>query len=387
MHGMLRGFDATPGAVTDDAIAALRALELRGLDPLILGYHLVARTNPYQRLLYQAAWEHAIAPVPILREPAIDELTALARLGFPVALHLHWTSRILDGTASEAEAAARATAFLDQLDRFRDAGGRLVWTIHNILPHGAVMEAQEARLQSGIVERSEVVHVLAASTPELVAPWFTVPAEKVLRSPHPSYAGAYADTITSGQARHELGLGPDEVVFVVTGSIRAYKGLSDLLDALDLAPPDRPWRLLVGGLPSPDPGVPELLDRALLHPRVSLHARRIPPDEMQLFLRAADIAVLPYVRSLNSGVLMLALTFGLPVVVPTGGGLAELVTPSFARTFEAGDPVSLREALASSGSLLTPEARSAAAAVAASHAPGPLSDRFVRDLRTRLGLR
>jgi beta-1,4-mannosyltransferase len=418
MQGTLRGFDAFPGAVTDDAVAALRALEAGGTDgagaasgsgsgeahpearpgasrpearpdanrpdPLVLGYHLVARTNPYQRLLYQAAWDQGLAPVPVSRAPAIDELTALARLGFPMALHLHWTSRILEGTTTAAEAAAAASGFLDQLDAFRDAGGRLAWTVHNILPHGAEMEDEEARLQAGIVERSDVVHVLAAATPELVAPWFTIPGEKVLHVPHPSYAGAYADMVTRGQARHDLGLGADELVFVVMGAIRAYKGLGGLLDALDAAPPDRPWRLVVAGQPSDEPGVDEVLDRAILHPRVALHARRIPPDEMQLFLRAADIEVLPYVRSLNSGVLMLALTFGLPVVVPAGGGLAELVDSSFARTFEPGDPASLRDALAASVELLTPAARAAATAVADAHAPGPLSERFARGLRARM---
>jgi glycosyltransferase involved in cell wall biosynthesis len=218
-----------------------------------------------------------------------------------------------------------------------------------------------------------------------VSGWFAIPTDKVLEVPHPSYAGAYEDFITREQARHELGLWPDEIVHLVVGAIKPYKGLNELLDAWDsLAADGVPRRLVVAGGPSDEAGIAETLERAALHPSVLLHARKIPAAEMQIFLRAADVAVMPYLRSLNSGALMLALTFGLPVVVPAAGGLAEIVDERFARVFEAEVPESLSAALHAADELVNADARAAAAAAATERAPGPLSERFTRELRSRL---
>jgi beta-1,4-mannosyltransferase len=386
MEGRLRPNDPGPGVLTDEAVAAARAIEASGHEPLILGYHPVARMNPYHALLYQEALGSGVGAIPIVREDRIPELTELTRLGFSTALHLHWLNLVLAQADTLAEAQKARKGFLARIDRYRDAGGHLVWTVHNVLPHAARFEDEEARLSADIVERAEVVHILAPGTAGLVAPWFTIPPEKILQVAHPSYAGAYEDHVTREQARHELGIMPDELVHVVAGAIRPYKGLGELLDAWDTLPDDRPRRLVIAGGPSDERGVAELIERAAIHPTVLLHARKIPAPEMQLFLRAADVAVLPYVRSLNSGALMLALTFALPVIVPAGGGMAETVDARFARTFELSDRSSLVDALRSAGDLVTDQARMAAAEVAARHEPGPLSTRFATEIRARIGM-
>jgi glycosyltransferase involved in cell wall biosynthesis len=121
-----------------------------------------------------------------------------------------------------------------------------------------------------------------------------------------------------------------------------------------------------------------------VHPFVIVHPRTIPADEMQLFLGAADIVVLPYLRSLNSGVLMLAFTFGVPVVAPAVGGMIEVVTPETGRTFDPADEDGLRRALASADELRTPTARAAARAAADRHAPETLSAAFAAAVRERV---
>jgi glycosyltransferase involved in cell wall biosynthesis len=385
MDGRLRGPGQAPGDFTDEAIAALRALEATGPDPILLGYHPVARLNPYHSLLYQQSWKSGIGTVPILRDETFPELTELARLGFSTLLHLHWLNLVLVNARSAKEAGKDRRAFLDRLDRMRDAGGRIAWTVHNILPHAARFEDEEARLSADIVERSAVVHTMATRTPEIVAPWFTIPPEKILQVPHPSYLRAYEDRIGRDQARHELGLWPGEIVHVVLGAIRPYKGLYELLDAWDAISADgTARRLVIAGGPTDEPGVAELLERAAIHPSVLVHAGPVAPADVQLYLRAADVAVLPYVRALNSGALMLAVTFGLPVVVPSGGGLAEVIDERFARTFAIDDPAQLVTALREVEALDPQVARAAALEVAERHDPAVLSARFAEGLRARL---
>jgi glycosyltransferase involved in cell wall biosynthesis len=159
-----------------------------------------------------------------------------------------------------------------------------------------------------------------------------------------------------------------------------------LLDAFETLSERDPGRrqLVVAGAASPGPEVDDFLRRCVLHPFISLHEGRIPGEDMQLFLRAADIVVLPYLRSLNSGVLMLALSFGLPVVAPAVGGIAEVVTPDIGRTFTPGDADSLLAAMLAADELRNPEAREAALGRAREYDPGRLSADFSRAVVERI---
>jgi beta-1,4-mannosyltransferase len=373
-----------PGTFTVEATSGLRAVAAHA-DPILLGYFPTYLRNPYQPLLYSAAWGEGFAPVRMPRWTQFPELVALQSAGLHTVLHLHWLTSVLRDATSDAEARQLGDAFVADLDRYRDVGGRIVWTIHNILPHDTPFEAAEAVLSEAVARRAEVLHVLTASTAELVAPHYRLARELVVHVPHPSYRGAYPDHVSREDARHELGLGVDEFVVVAMGDIRPYKGLDELLDAWELVPADRPRRLVIAGMPGRDAGIGPLIERAAVDPRVLIDARFVPSDEVQVVLRAGDVAVLPYRRALNSGALMLALTFGLPVIVPEGGGLADAIEPSFARTFRPGDRASLVDALTGAPELATGAAGQAALAAARTLDPREVSERFARELRGRLG--
>jgi beta-1,4-mannosyltransferase len=388
VNGDLRGRSREPGAAAEDAAAALRQLEGLGFDePILLAYHPTSRLNPYQALLYSRSWKHGIAALPLYYLDDFDDVVAVASAaGARVVLHLHWTNKVLEDSPTEAAGRATLEKFVARLDRLLAAGGHLIWTVHNAIPHDARMPALEAALQQAIVDRSTIVHVLSANTRQTVAEWFTIPEDRVLHVPHPSYIGAYVDIVSPEAARFELGIPPDDTVYALLGAIKPYKGLEHLLDAFDVALQRDPGRrrLLVAGGPSAEPEVETFLRRCALHPFISLHARKIPGDEMPVFLRAADVAVLPYLRSLNSGVLMLALSFGIPVVAPAVGGIAEVVTPEIGRTFVPGDRDSLVAALLAADELRNPEAREAALRAARKYDPARLSDEFSRGVVDRL---
>jgi glycosyltransferase involved in cell wall biosynthesis len=376
---------AERGVITTEAVDALRAFGDGDPEPIILAYHPVARTNPFQDLLYREARAGRIAPVAVPELDDLEELLALARLGSRVVLHLHWLNRPLGRAATPAEAVRDGEAFLHRIDEVHAAGARVMWTLHNLLPHAARFEAEERRFRAAVASRMDLIHVMAADTADLVAPYFDVPRDRLLHVPHPSYLGAYPDITSRETARHQLGLMPDELVYLVLGAIQPYKGIGELLDAWDRMPHDGvPRRLVIAGAPTREAGTDALVERAVLHPDVLAYPRKIDANDMQRFLRAADVAVLPYVRSLNSGAQLLALTFGLPVIVPAGGGLAALVDGENSRTFDPEDPQSLTGALLAASDLATPVAREAAAATARRFDPSELSALFAKGVRARL---
>jgi beta-1,4-mannosyltransferase len=384
MERRVRPPDQPPGALTTEAAAALRTVATTDGERLLLGYYPHFTTNPFQALLYRAARAHGLAPVGVRSLDRIPELTGLQRAGIPTILHLHWLHLVLRGATSRAEAERLAGAFLRLLDDHLRAGGRLVWTVHNILPHEARFEDLEAHLSGEVAARCDVIHVLAAGTADYVRPHFVLPADRILHVPHMSYLGAYEDHVSRLDARHELGLLPDEFVFSVVGAIRPYKGLGTLLDAWQSLEPGLPRRLVIAGATTDEPGIAELIERAALDPSVIIDARKIPAGEIQVFLKAADAAVLPYLRSLNSGALSLAITFGLPVIVPEGGGLAEVIDERFARTVPPGEMAALAVALRDAPSWAGAEARAAALARARELAPEVVGERFATALRERI---
>ncbi len=374
------------GSVTAQALEAARDLGAVHPAPILLGYHPVMPGNPYAALLYGRAWEAGIAPVPVSTRAQFAELARLAADGHRVVLHLHWLNRPLGRATTAAEAAASGRAFLQLLDSLHQAGGRIAWTVHNLLPHAARFEEEECRFRGAVAARADVIHVMASGTRSLVAPYFELPEDRILHVPHPNYIGMYPDTVGRGQARHDLRLGPKELVYLALGSIRSYKGIDALLDAWgDLPRGDGPRRLLIAGQPAREPGVAELLQRAGTLADVVVHAGRIDLDAMGTYLRAADVAVLPYRRSLNSGALMLAMSFDLPVIVPAGGGLAELVDGRNGIAYEAGDRGRLADALRRAPEIATPAGRAAAGETARRYDAAVLSDRFAAGLRERLG--
>ena len=390
MIGLLRGRAPDRRNLVPDAVAALRHAESLGHpDPVLLAVHPIARVNPYQQLLYGQAWRHGVAPVPLYDLADLEVLETVARsAGVPLLLHLHWTNKLLEAATTEAEAHTVLDAFFQRLDRFRAGGGHVAWTVHNVIPHDARWPALEARLQQGIVDRATIVHTLSTNTADAVGEWFTIPEDRVVHVPHPSYRGAYQDMLSREQARWELGIETDETVYALLGAIKPYKGTDRLLAAFDRISHEQPGRrrLVVAGLPDKAGAADHFLEQCELHPFVLVHPRTIPADEMQLFLNAADIVVLPYIRSLNSGVLMLAFTFGVPVVAPAVGGIAEAITPQTGRTFDPADEASLLRALEAADELRTPAARAAARAAADRYDPATLSGAFAAAVRERVRL-
>ena len=121
---------------------------------------------------------------------------------------------------------------------------------------------------------------------------------------------------------------PDCCNLLYFGVIRPYKGVEDLVRAFDAIPPDeihRYWLTVVGetwegwALPS------ELITRSCYRDRITFLNSYVPDDEVDRIFGGADLVVLPYHRSSQSGPLHIALHYGLPVVVSAVGGLTEAV--------------------------------------------------------------
>lgn len=387
MQLFYRGFRAEPGSPVQEALAALRAHEpVSGRPPYLLGYGPVARMNPYQQLLYRGLPAAGVVSTPVLSLDSFEALLSLAPQASGVGLHLHWLNTVIGAARDGAEAEARVDAFTARLRAFRAADGRLVWTVHNVVPHDAVHIDAERRLQQEVADIVDLVHVMDPATQQVLGEDLRLDPDRLLVAPHPGYQGAYPRTTTREASRAMLGLHSDEAVFAMFGAIKPYKGIEEVYAGFDalIRRDDRPRRLIVAGPREDSRWARELVARLRRHPRVLVQDAAVPNDRMQFLLSAVDVVVLGHRRALNSGGALLGPTFAVPLLAARTGVLPHLLEDSFTEFFEAGDPVSAREGLRSAERLLDASAREAAFDFARRHHPDVVARGFAAELTARL---
>lgn len=316
-----RGMEFTPSALFNDAgiAPAGDAIPAVAQAPRILVYGPAANANRFQSLLYSAAGEADVGLVPLRNFLELDELPLFE----PFILHFHWLNVVTKPAAGDRDANARIDQFLASLDRLRSgAGARIVWTAHNVLPHDSRFAEADMRLRREMIERCDLVHCMTEQSIAGLAERFGLPRAKTFVTPHPSYEGAQPDYIDRASARKILGLAADAEILLSFGAVQGYKGYDTLRDAFDRLRsdmPDRALHLLIAGAPADPDEVAALYAWAGRRDDVTLLIEKIADEDLQLVFRAADIAVCPYRRTLNSGVTIMALSFGVPVVAPDEG--------------------------------------------------------------------
>ena len=165
---------------------------------------------------------------------------------------------------------------------------------------------------------------------------------------------AFPDTeLTPAEAKRRLGLRDDEKAILFFGRIRPYKGIEYLLDAFRLLSTDEQanYRLIVAGEPKKGSEdylheIQQSVERDFNQGQVILRIQFVPDEEMEVYLKGADVLVLPYKEIFQSGVLFLAYSFGLPVVATDVGSFREeIVEGNTGFLCKPGDPAELAKAI------------------------------------------
>lgn len=367
--------------VTAALPAARAAVDAR---PVTIGCFSFTRNNPYQELLYADAVAAGVRVVPtwypMWRGFPRDD-------GGPLQnqiLHVHWTSAVLQRAVGTFSAYRRLDRFRTAVNDFRSRGGQLFWTVHNLLPHDVRHRTLEGELFHFLAEHADRIHVLGPETEAAAAPLGGLPADRVTVIEHSNYRGVYPDFVGRDEARRRLGLAADDRALLLFGEIRPYKGLDLLLEAFRAAARTDPrLRLLIAGDVAEQ--AHPLLEECRTDPRMVTCFERVPDSDVQVWLRATDLVVLPYRAIVNSGALHLGLTFGRPVIAPLAGEVAALLEPEYAAGFSPGDPVDLARAIGTAvETLCTPAAAASAARTADRFPPERMAADFLALLRSHI---
>lgn len=250
----------------------------------------------------------------------IETLEYIHSEGLPDVIHIHWLSSFLIGDSSLTTLIKSIITAIG-LVLAKTAGVRIIWTAHNILEH----DRRHPRIETAvkrifiryIIDRT-IVHEEAAKKEIIqeIEPSASI-ENKLFQVPHGNYSDYYPRDISREQARKQLGF-EDERIYLFFGLIRAYKGVERLAEVFqDLEGEEN--RLLIVGQPSSENLRTDINDLADDDERIETAFEFIPEDEIQIYMHAADVVVLPFYSITTSGSVVLAMSFGNPVIAPESG--------------------------------------------------------------------
>ena len=310
--------------------------------------------NPYQELLYKAVRQPGVRvqytdgptrshTVNILMAPAL--LLWYRLRGFRI-LHIHWFFQFSLPWAGEKPWARQV---MERWFRFyllvaKLMGYEIVWTAHDLVPHDPVFN-DDSGVQDLLIARSRAIVALSNTSADELR---SLGATNVYVIPFGSYVEPYEVTEVREEARAALGFDSRDVLVVFTGRVERYKGVDLLLDAAGRLPTNSKIKVIVAG-PCTDVAYQSEVERLAQRTdgRAVLNLRWVTDDELGRFLRAADFAAYPFRSITNSSSIVLAESFGLPVVIPDVPMLRDVPADTAIRYTPTGDTEtdSLRAAL------------------------------------------
>lgn len=302
-----------------------------------------AQSNPYQAQLCTAlervGVEVTLTPV----EGLFPLIKPWFRCSRPDIVHIHWLISFY-GTDRSPIAVALAVRLMIELTILRLLGCTIVWTVHNLHSHEARYPRTDRLLRFATSRLANRVIVHCERAVEIVLREYRIsPAQskKIDVIPHGHYIDWYPSDVTKREARAALDIDDDATVFLYFGIIREYKNVPGLVDAFrDME--DETARLLIVGNPWTDELREAIIERSEDDDRIHLELSYIPDEDVQRYMQAADLVVLPFDSVLTSGSALLAMSFGNALVLPNVGCPAELVDANGAIVYEDN---ALREAL------------------------------------------
>jgi len=278
--------------------------------------------NPYARNVMDILNNNGVETYPI--KECFSSLSNFRRTS---VYNFNWFENMeKKGLSSLAEFYAKM-AILQLLKLTRK---KIVYTLHNKLPHHSSSNKYSGKLMRWLAKNSDAIVIMSEDSRQVVDDLVRndTAARKIYKIPHPTYCNNY-DLNKSENLREKFGINKENIVFMFMGSISPYKNIEILIEAFKSL--DNPQsNLIIAGRPLSAEYGDALKNLIGDNKRVIPIFEYIPDEDMELYYNTSDIVVLPYskVSSLNSGALYLSFTFSKTVICPEIGSVNDITDKS-----------------------------------------------------------
>ena len=300
--------------------------------------------NPYKTLLSNHLGAYNIEVEEYLWKTYFLPIVLRSR---PKILHLHALLPFIRGRSAISRL-IKVSFFVIQIILIRLLGTKTVWTVHEWKDKLGTDSGNITKWQSELIGHC-LYRIIVHSEPtkQDIQKAFRlnrIHKNKVRNIYHGNYIDFYKNNIDRKSARKLLSICPNSFVFLLFGGLYRYKGILDAIEAfkhLDLFNP----YLLVVGKPGEKGLKKEIEDELFDNPNSSFVGERISEDEVQVYLNASNVVVLPYRVFTTSGVAVLAMSFGKACIAPNIGFFKDVPGDSGAILYDPLESESLVNAM------------------------------------------
>lgn len=272
----------------------------------------------------------------------------------PDILHLHWTERLYDWHFSREVAVSERFRILEErLKWFKSQGTTIVKTVHNLFPLDVQPKQDSLDAFSLLIRYADVlVHHCERSVKLLEDRYEAAKGKKVVICPHGDYLVEYKK-VDKKEARRFFGIPDDKIVILNFGKQRPYKNESFILDVFKQVTSPKKHLFIAGKFVNSTRSSTEkwyYTARNNIRQRFPYGDRKyiyeaIPAANIPHLLTCADMLFLGQSTSLNSGALVMAATYGIPVVCGDVGCYREAVSDWVCEIFEPENTSSASDAV------------------------------------------
>ncbi|KKN21938.1 hypothetical protein LCGC14_0920330 [marine sediment metagenome] len=265
-------------------------------------------------------------------------------------LHLHWIFYIGFDEKKKIKFFLKLCRFI--IDVYLSKyilNAKIIWTIHNLYSHKSYYPRIERLVRNFLLNKVNGIICHCNEAKKEVQKEFRISPKKIYVIPHGNYLNCYLNKISKEKARDILNLKKNDFVFLHFGRVRRYKGLDTLIKSFKALKLKDNLKVLIVGKLLENEYKKELITLSEDNKNILFTFKFIEDDKIQIYMNASDIVVSPYRSILTSGEIILAMTFGKPVIAPQLGCIIDLLNKEGSFTYdpkeENGLTIALKEAI------------------------------------------
>lgn len=235
-------------------------------------------------------------------------------------LHYHWLE------CTDLKSLAGMIYKLICIFLFKAAGGHLVWTIHNKIPHDNKYRSFNYRIQSWMASRADLLHIHCKSAIKEISGFYNQPESKFRVVDHPTFPSKMIEreeAIRKLNSERNLSLEKSDCIFLMFGNISSYKQIDKVCRMFSNLSSNRKL-LIVGPVKKGQmENFREIKEIANHNENIRVVPHFISEEMVPNYMNAADCVLFNYRQILTSGGVELTRSYGRPILAPNMGCLSE----------------------------------------------------------------
>lgn len=299
-----------------------------------------AKKNPCHELLSRALVEQGVTLCKInnLRQIATTQwLNCISKIQI---VNFTWTNQFFINK-SRLITYIRAGLFILIVLLIKAMRKKIVWTVYNKYNHEQTHLDIDIATNKWLAKMCDAIKVECKMAKKIISQQYDLDKSCIHIIPEGHYLDSYPIKHSIDFSKKHFNLKNNYKTLLFVGSLREYKGLEDMLSIFSKIS-DRNVRFIIAGQPINESHKKSLLSIVAGDKRVIFEPKYIHPNNISLYMQAADAVVLPFKDILSSGSLIMSMGFAKPVIAPQIGCIGEILTPQGGFLYKPG---ALRKAL------------------------------------------